>query len=65
MNYKILYNSSYYTLFEAVKSFMAYDCYNREVVYKDSIDFTVIDNYKEYYGNIAKIYREPWEEINL
>jgi hypothetical protein len=62
MNYKILYNSSYYTLFEAVKLFMRYDCYNMEVAHKDSIDFTVIDNYKEYYGNIAKIYSEPWEE---
>jgi hypothetical protein len=62
MNYKILYNSSYYTLFEAVKYFIRYDCHNMEVVHKDSIDFTVIDNYKEYYGNMAKIYSEPWEE---
>lgn len=63
MNYKIFYNSSFHTIFEAVKLFMTYDCYNREVKNKEFIDFTVVDNYKEYYGDIVKIYDEPWEEM--
>lgn len=64
MNYKTVYRSSQHTVFDAVKYFLRYECYCSEFDHKDSIDFTVIDNYKEYYKNVVKIYNEPWEDFN-